>query len=100
VKRENERTIKEIKDYLGWLQEAVTPYNRQLEEQVRPQVKPRKDRLLADANMAKAIGLPMKKTRGRSRHLRGPGKKARPEDRGNQGGGCVQAGAGADNGGI
>jgi hypothetical protein len=56
--------LTEIKEYLGWLEEAVTPYNNQLEEQVRAQVKARKDRLLADANMTAAIGLPMKKREG------------------------------------
>jgi hypothetical protein len=64
VRRESEQTIKEIKDYLSWLQEAVTPFNDHLEDLVRSQVKQRKDRLLADANMAEAIGLPMKKREG------------------------------------
>jgi hypothetical protein len=64
VRRESEQTIKEIKDYLSWLREAVTPFNDQLEELVRSQVKQRKVKLLADANMAEAIGLPMKKREG------------------------------------
>ena len=64
VKRESEQTIKEIKDYLSWLQEAVGPYNDHLEELSQSHVRQRKDRLLAGANMAEAIGLPMKKREG------------------------------------
>jgi hypothetical protein len=64
IKRESEQTIKEIKDHLNWLREAVGPYNQHLEELVRSHVKERKDRLLKDANMAEAIGLPMKKREG------------------------------------
>jgi hypothetical protein len=64
IKRESQQTINGIKDHLSWLQEAVAPYNRQLEELVRSDVRQRKDRLLKDANMAEAIGLPMKKREG------------------------------------
>jgi hypothetical protein len=64
IKRESQQTIKEIKDHLSWLQEAVAPYNRQLEELVRSEVRQRKDRLLKDANMAAAIGLPIEKREG------------------------------------
>jgi len=61
IKRESEQTIKEIKDHLDWLRESVGPYNHHLEELVRSHVKQRKERILKDANMAEAIGLPMKK---------------------------------------
>jgi hypothetical protein len=64
VTRESEKTIKEIKDYLSWLQQSVAPHNHQMKELVRSHVKQRKERLLKDANMAEAIGLPMKKREG------------------------------------
>ncbi len=64
VKRESDQTIKEIKNHLSWLQEAVEPYNQHLEELVRSRVKERKDWLLANANMAAEIGLPMRKREG------------------------------------
>jgi hypothetical protein len=79
IKRESEQTIKEIKDHLSWLQEAVAPYNRQLEELVRSDVRQRKDRLLKDANMAEAIGLPMKKREGAPLTYTVPVKRRAPK---------------------
>jgi hypothetical protein len=64
VKRDSDNEIKTIKDYLDWLREAVTPHNNQLESLARSFIKHRKDRLLAAANMATAIGLPMKRREG------------------------------------
>jgi stress response protein YsnF len=64
IRQEYLRTVASIKDYLQWLAEAATQFNNQLEELVTQQVKVRKERLLADAGMVAAIGLPMKKREG------------------------------------
>ena len=61
IKQEYQRAVSTIKDYLRWLSESATPFNNQLEGLVTSEVKVRKDRLLADAGMTAAIGLPMKK---------------------------------------
>jgi hypothetical protein len=64
VRRDSDQEIKSIKEYLGWLREAVTPHNNQLETWAQSYIKQRKNRLLAGANMAEAIDLPMKKREG------------------------------------
>lgn len=64
IKRAYQTTVRDIKEYLGWLSEAVDPYNAQLEALITAEVRARKEKLLADANMVQAIGLPMKKRSG------------------------------------
>jgi hypothetical protein len=64
IKREYQRTLASIREYLKWLSESASQFNSQLEGLVTQQVKTRKDRLLADAGMAASIGLPMKKREG------------------------------------
>ena len=50
-----------VKGYLRSLLESAAQFNNQLEGIVTSQLKSRKDRLLADAGMTAAIGLPMKR---------------------------------------
>jgi hypothetical protein len=64
IKRQYQATIDQIKAYLGWLSEAVDPYNRQLEKIIGDAVRARKEKLLADAKMVEAIGLPLKRREG------------------------------------
>ena len=64
IKRDYQATVGSIKQYLRSLSESVAMFNGQLESLVRTQLKARKDRLLADAGMTAAIGLPMKKREG------------------------------------
>jgi hypothetical protein len=64
IKREYKTTVDSIKNYLRSLSESAAQFNGQLESLVRSQMKARKDRLLADAGMTAAIGLPMKKRDG------------------------------------
>jgi hypothetical protein len=61
IKQEYQRAVSSIKQYLGWLSESAKQFNNQLEGFVTSELKARKDRLLADAGMTAAIGLPMKK---------------------------------------
>jgi len=85
IKGEYQRTVNSIKDYLRSLSESAAQFNNQLEGLARSQLKARKDRLLADAGMTAALGLPMKKTRRRADYLRRSGCQAHPEDRSDQG---------------
>lgn len=53
-----------IKQYLNSLSQSASQFNNQLEGLLRSQLKARKDRLLGDAGMTAAIGLPMKRRQG------------------------------------
>ena len=64
IKREYKATVDSIKNYLRSLSESAAQFNGQLESLVRSQMKARKDRLLADAGMTAALGLPMKRRDG------------------------------------
>jgi hypothetical protein len=64
VRRDSDLEIQSIKDYLDAQREAVTPHNNQLEAWSQSFIRQRKERLLASANMAAAIGLPMKRREG------------------------------------
>jgi hypothetical protein len=64
IKQDYQRTVSSIKQYLTSLSESAAQFNGQLEGLVTSQLKARKDRLLADAGMTAAIGLPLKKREG------------------------------------
>ena len=64
IKQEYQRTVASIKQYLSSLSQSAMQFNSQLEGFVTAQLKARKDRLLADAGMTAAIGLPLRKREG------------------------------------
>lgn len=64
VKQEYQATVLSIKQYLSSLSGSAAQFNAQLESLVTSQLKARKDRLLADAGMTAALGLPLKKREG------------------------------------
>jgi hypothetical protein len=64
IKQEYQRTVASIKQYLASLSQSAAEFNNQLEGFVTSQIKTRKDRLLADAGMTAALGLPLKKREG------------------------------------
>jgi hypothetical protein len=64
IKQEYLRTVASMKQYLASLAQSATQFNNQLEGLVTSDLKVRKNRLLADAGMTAAIGLPMKKREG------------------------------------
>ena len=66
IKRDYQGTVNSIKEYLRSLSESAAQFNNQLEKLIASQIKTRKDRLLADAGMTAAIGLPMRKREGAS----------------------------------
>jgi hypothetical protein len=64
IKQDYQSAVSSIKQYLASLSESASQFNRQLEGSVTSQLNARKDRLLADAGMTAAIGLPLKKREG------------------------------------
>jgi hypothetical protein len=64
LKRDYQATVSAIKTALGYHSQSAAQFNSQLEGLVSSQLKARKTRLLADAGMTAAIGLPMKKREG------------------------------------
>lgn len=64
IRREYQNTVRSIKEHLKSLSESASQFNNQLEKQVGNEVRTRKERLLKDAGMTAAIGLPMKKRTG------------------------------------
>ncbi len=64
IKQDYQRTVNSIKQYLASLAQSAAQFNNQLEGLLTSQLKTRKDRLLADAGMTAAIGLPLKKREG------------------------------------
>ena len=77
IKRDYQGTVNSIKQYLRSLSESAAQFNNQLEDLVTSQMKTRKDRLLADAGMTAAIGLPMKKRDGHPLPMPFPSPDAR-----------------------
>ena len=61
VKQEYTRAVTEIQEGLRNLRSSTNTFNAELEPLVRSLVKKRKERLLADAGMVSALGLPIKK---------------------------------------
>jgi hypothetical protein len=61
IKQDYQSTVASIKQNLTALSQSAAQFNGQLEALVTTQLKARKDRLLGDAGMTAAIGLPMKK---------------------------------------
>jgi hypothetical protein len=64
IKREYQAAVASIGNYLKSLGESASQFNNQLEGLVTQQVSARKVRLLKDAGMVSALGLPMKKREG------------------------------------
>ena len=64
IKQDYQRSVASIKQYLASLSQSAAQFNSQLEGLLTSQLKARKDRLLADAGMTAAIGLPLKKREG------------------------------------
>lgn len=64
IKQDYQTVVASIKGYLTSLSQSATQFNNQLEGLVTAELKTRKNRLLADAGMTAAIGLPMRKREG------------------------------------
>jgi hypothetical protein len=64
IKREYSQLVTHIKVNLESLRSSVLPFNEQLESLVKQVIAERKGKLLADAGMVAALGLPIRKRQG------------------------------------
>ena len=60
VRSQIDRTISEIKQYLGWLQADSDTFNNQIRQLTRRHIERRREKLLADQNLVVALGFPLK----------------------------------------
>lgn len=75
LKQRYEGDLSNIESYLGWVRSQVSEYNIALPEFVKNVILARKQRLLADADLVSALGIPIKRREGE------PGTYAPPEVR-------------------
>lgn len=75
LRQRYEGDLRNIESYLGWVRSQVNEYNAALPEFVKNVISARKQRLLADANLVSALGIPIKRREGE------PGTYAPPEVR-------------------
>jgi hypothetical protein len=64
IKHEYQNAVNSIKQHLSSLSQSANQSNQQLESLIRSELSARKTRLLADAGMTAAIGLPLKRREG------------------------------------
>jgi hypothetical protein len=60
IKREYERTVREIQQYLDWQRPSADQFNDQLEPLVSELVAKRKKALSSNSEMVQSLGLPVK----------------------------------------
>ena len=78
AKQEFQGELNEIKQNLANLKTALDQHNEGLAQSIRGQIQQRKNKLLADANIAAAIGFPIKKRDGAPTTYSVPIQKRRP----------------------
>jgi hypothetical protein len=61
VRKDFERAITEIAEYLGWIDDSVKQFNKRITGLVRQRVSQRRDKLLRDQGMTSALGFPIKR---------------------------------------
>jgi hypothetical protein len=79
AKQEFGNELNLIKQNLGNLKAAIDTHNTALEQQIRSQIHQRKNKLLGDANLAAAIGFPIKRRDGVPATYTVPVQKRRPK---------------------
>lgn len=61
VKREFERDLASIREYLGWVVSQATRFNESLKPKLREWIAKRREKLLRDKGMVAALGYPMRR---------------------------------------
>ena len=79
ARRDFENELKQIKQNLGNLKVATDRHNAGLVQLVRTEIQQRKKKLLADANLAAAIGFPIRKRDGVAATYAVPVQKRKPK---------------------
>jgi hypothetical protein len=59
-----DQSIREVQQYLGFVVEDVTKFNRVLSQVVQSEIVSRREKLLKDRGLAESLGFPMKKREG------------------------------------
>jgi hypothetical protein len=79
AKRNFESELNQLKQNLGNLKTAIERHNSSLTELIRAEVQQRKNKLLADAHLASAIGFPIRRRDGVPTTYAVPVQRRRPE---------------------
>lgn len=79
AKREFDNELRQIKQNLGNLKAAIDRHNAGLTQVIGTHIRQRKTKLLADANLAAAIGFPIKRRDGSPATYAVPVQKRRPK---------------------
>jgi hypothetical protein len=79
AKTEFDNELNQIKRNLANLKLAIDGHNSGLEQQIRSQIQQRKNKLLADASLAAAIGYPIKRREGTPTTYAVPVQKRKPK---------------------
>lgn len=79
AKAEFDSELNQIKRNLASLKSSIDRHNSGLEQQIRLQIQQRKNKLLADASLAAAIGYPIKRREGASTTYAVPVQRRKPK---------------------
>jgi hypothetical protein len=72
VRSQIDRTLGEVRQYLGWLQTSADSFNRQIRQIARERIEWRRNKLLADRNLVAGLGFPLKERADASRTFTAP----------------------------
>ena len=61
TKSQIDRSLDEIKQHLGWIENDVKPFNEQLDQLAREAIEARRQKLLDDQNLVASLGFPLKR---------------------------------------
>jgi uncharacterized protein YdcH (DUF465 family) len=79
TKREFDDELRQIKQNLSHLNTAIDRHNAGLAQLIRTQIQQRKSKLLSDANLASAIGFPIRRRDGSATTYALPVRKRKPQ---------------------
>lgn len=60
LKREFDTTLAEIKKWLKWIDDDITPFNKTLKQKIEVRIKSRQEKLRKDAELVSSLGFPLK----------------------------------------
>lgn len=72
VRSQIDRTLGEVRQYLGWLRANADGFNRQVRQLARERIDWRRNKLLADRNLVAGLGFPLKERADASRTFTAP----------------------------
>lgn len=72
VRSQIDRTLGEVRQYLGWLRTSADSFNQQIRQIARERIEWRRTKLLADRNLVAGLGFPLKERADASRTFTAP----------------------------